>query len=346
MEQPTKKILFIAYNAGRGGASRVMSLLQNECAARGYEVTYMVRDIFQAYELDKSIRIIELGKEKQFNKLFFIKRVRAFSKEQKVDAVVSFLLVPNLINILACRGLTCKSVISERNDPVSYPFGMKCLIRLMYRFADSIVFQTERARSFYPKAARKKGIIIRNPISVAATATEPKPRIVSVGRLEEQKNQRMLIRCFAKILRQHPEYELTIYGEGNLRSELEKSIAELNLTGKVTLPGNVPDVHKRMADAELFVLPSRYEGLSNALLEAMMMGIPCISTNCAGSDEIIENGVNGLLVPIDDEERLYEAMEQMINDRSFRERAAAAAKDTVKELEVATIVERWLSVIL
>ncbi|UQX53795.1 glycosyltransferase [Cytobacillus pseudoceanisediminis] len=192
----------------------------------------------------------------------------------------------------------------------------------------------------------KKGIIIPNPINVATGASKnKKKKLVSVGRLSEQKNQAMLIDAFAKVNEEHPEYQLFIYGEGHLRDLLSQQINELHLNDKVFLPGTVTNIHEVISDAEIFVLSSNYEGLSNALLEAMMMGLPCISTNCAGSNEIIKDEVNGLLIPIGDTERLTDTINKLITNKDFSSQLGNEAKTTAKMFDSKIVINKWENVI-
>lgn len=115
-------------------------------------------------------------------------------------------------------------------------------------------------------------------------------KIVTVGRLTVQKNQKLLIESFSEVLKKYPNIILEIYGDGEKREELKYIIKTLGVSNNVIFKGNILNVHEAIADAGLFVLSSDYEGLSNALMEAMMMGLPCISTTCAGSDELISDG--------------------------------------------------------
>lgn len=340
-----KKIVFLSYTSGRGGASKVMSLLMNEYATRNWDVTYIVRDIFQSYPLDNKIRIVELGNDSKFSKMYYYKWIRKYFKENKPDVSVSFLVVPNIINILASRGLSNRIVISERNDPTSYKRLYKILIRVFYKFADKIVFQTKRALSYYPKKMQKKGIIIRNPVTISCEANIPKKKIVTAGRLESQKNQRMLIEAFEMYNRKNNEFELYIYGDGSLKEELKKIIIDKNLENKVYLKGNVTNIHECFSDAYVFVLPSNHEGLSNMLLESMMMGLPCISTLCAGADEVIENNENGILVPINDTESLLQALERITSDENLRHKISQNAKRTAQIFNKDKILQEWVTII-
>lgn len=155
--------------------------------------------------------------------------------------------------------------------------------------ADKVVFQTKRVSSYFPYLSN--ATIIFNPISVSSVSKNTNlKKIVTVGRLTVQKNQKLLIESFSEVLKKYPNIILEIYGDGEKREELKYIIKTLGVSNNVIFKGNILNVHEAIADAGLFVLSSDYEGLSNALMEAMMMGLPCISTTCAGSDELISDG--------------------------------------------------------
>ena len=192
----------------------------------------------------------------------------------------------------------------------------------------------------------KNSCIIANPIAVTTYATNMQiGKIVTAGRLEPQKNQSMLIRAFAKITDEHPKSTLTIFGRGYLETDLRNLSKDLNVEDRVFFPGNVDDIHERISDANVFVLPSDYEGLSNALLEAMMMGLPCISTDCAGADEYIESGNNGILIKVGDEVELSAALRKMLNCPDDAINMGIQARSTAKSFERDVILEKWYQTI-
>ena len=139
--------------------------------------------------------------------------------------------------------------------------------------------------------------------------------------------------------------KLYIYGEGSCRQEIESLISELNLVDHVYLPGKSNHVHEDISNASFFVLSSDYEGLSNALLEAMYMGLPCISTDCAGSDEYIINGENGLLIPVGDLESLQQAMLRFIEDKDLRVKCGRNAKFIKERVGTKSALNQWKEVI-
>lgn len=347
-----KKIAFVVGGMKRGGAERVISILSREYAKRGWEVS-IIQLLFPdvEYLLDDKITIVDLSGNisSRIRRLpYWVINIRKYLRRKQINTVVSFVTRVNIITLFSTMGLKMRKIVSERNDPVHDGRGLiaRMLLKPLYLSADGIVFQTERSMRYFNKQIVRKGTIIYNPIEVSKYARNvASHKIVSVGRLESQKNHKLLIYAFSEIVKMHPEYELWIYGEGKLRSELTEQIISLGLVEKVFLPGIVKDVHDQISDAEIFVLSSDYEGLSNALMEAMMMGLPCISTDCAGSDEIIENGINGLLVSVGDKTALCVAINMLIKNEKLRHKIANTARETSKRFSTERIFNEWQKVI-
>lgn len=347
-----KKITFVIGGMSRGGAERVISILANHYAKSGWKVdVVMFLSNRVGYELDDRIHLIDMTRKTQ-NKMvgapYWVMSFRKYVKESNPDIIVSFVARINVVVLLATLDMNKKIIISERNDP-SMDGRSKFLdiaTKVLYKKAGKIIFQTKRAANHFTGIIQKNSVIIPNPISVKCSVRENKNhKIVSVGRLAKQKNHMMLIDAFAKIIKTYPEYQLWIYGEGSSRNELETKISEYHIEEKVFLPGNIPNIHQEISDAEMFVLSSNYEGLSNALLEAMMMGIPCISTTCAGSDEYIKDGYNGLLVPIGDSEKMKTAIELLIENDIFRYNIGRAGKQSVEQCDSRIVIDKWCETI-
>ena len=347
-----KKLVIILGSLNRGGAERVISLISNDFVSRGWEVWIgLLLFCSVEYELHEDIHIVDLtgGKGSRIKKIpswFF--GIRKLIKDVEPDEVLSFAARMNVLTQLACTGLHASITVSERNDP--YMDGRSKLVDLMtnalYPKAKAVVFQTKRAASYFDKIKLKNSCIIANPIAVTNYATNMQiGKIVTAGRLEPQKNQTMLIRAFAKISQDYPQATLTIFGRGTLEAELRNLSKELNVEDRVFFPGNVDDIHARIADANVFVLSSDYEGLSNALLEAMMMGLPCVSTNCAGADEYIDNGKNGLLIKVGDELGLVGALKNIFNSPDDAINMGIQAHNTAKCFERDVILEQWYQTI-
>ncbi len=347
MSKSGKDILFVLNLMVGGGAERVISILANHYAKKGWNVSILLRRIDVAYPLDERIKIIEIGMCRK-NHLQWIGSIRKYINEHPGAIIVSFQSMMNIYSVIATRGKNVKLIISERNDiKLSSKRHIFLLAKKLYPKADAIVFQSNKVMNYFNEDAKSKGHIILNPVSVAVSANtdNKEKKIVNCGRLAPQKNQLLLIRAFANVAQKYPDYNLYIYGEGKLRSTLISEIDKLGLRDKVFLPGNVADIHERISDAEMFVLSSDFEGLSNALLESMMMGLPCISTNCAGSDEIIVDGENGLLVQVGDLNSLYEAMIKLIDNQELRHKISRGAVLSSEQFKYENVISHWETVI-
>lgn len=347
-----KRLLIVLGSMGRGGAERVISLISDDFCKRGWKV-YIALLLFNKveYVLNENVTVINLSGEGQSRTKRlpgWILGIRKLVKDIKPDSILSFAARINIITQIACLGLGQRIVVSERNDP--YMDGRSKVVDLftglLYPKAKAVVFQTRRAESYFSKIKLKNAVIIPNPISVQCMASDVKhEKIVAVGRLTKQKNHKMLVDAFESIHKVYPECELYIYGEGELRDDLQLQIDELHISDAVYLKGNVLNVHEQIADATMFVLSSDYEGLSNALLEAMMMGIPCISTNCAGAEEYIVTEESGIIIPIGDKNALIKAMFSYLNDSHLREKCRLGAMEVAKNVESDVILEKWYSIL-
>lgn len=218
------------------------------------------------------------------------------------NIVVSFWIQPLFYLVLAGYGRKLKIYFSERNDPsLLYSKITKFMRWHTLKYVDGIVFQTNDAKNYFDKKIQDKSVIIHNPVYLTkqsySLCENPDNRIVAVGRLSEQKNYKLLISAFNEIKDEHPELTVEIYGEGELREELQNEIDSCDLTDRVKLMGAFPDVLDRIYGARLFVMTSLYEGMPNALMEAMCLGIPVVCSNCpcGGPKELILDGENGFL---------------------------------------------------
>lgn len=342
-----KDVVIVTGSMVRGGAEGVIATVANGLAERGWKV-HIISILFDIcdYPLDESVAYINISRQEKNQWLDTPRLVRTLRKkirEIRPDAVLSFMVAVNIVTWLATRGLKVKFIPSERNDPAK---GRGRLIKILqkraYGAADTTVFQTTRAKEFFSGRIRDRGVIIPNPVrELPEAAPEKKKRIVTAGRLAEQKNQKLLIDAFAGVYREHPDFSVEIYGEGPMREELQAYIGEKGLTAAVRLCGKVENVPETIRDAYLFVLPSDYEGLSNALLEAMAVGLPCITTDCAGSDDAIRDGVNGLIVPVRDRDAMENAMRRLLEDPALAQDMGRKARESMSRYQAERVVEQW-----
>lgn len=360
-----KHIAFLTLSMSKGGAERVIANLCNEYLVHHYHITIitcMNRPL--DYELEDTIQVITVDENveeaKQNMAVRFLRRrgrLRKILGELSPDILLCFLPEPNM---LACslkrswclrNSLRFPIIISVRNDPVrEYKGKIRYLMmRLLYPKADGYVFQTKDAMAYFDfnKHIRETACIIPNPLSRAfigvQKADRRDKRIVSVGSLSKQKNQKLLVDAFGKIYQKYPAYKLEIYGEGSLREELQRYIDEKGLRSQIIMPGQSHEIVEKINSAALFVLSSDYEGMPNALLEAMALGLPCISTDCpcGGPRFLIEDSVNGRLVPVGDAEALSNAMDEMLSDAFRAEQMGIQAKKIQDKLQPDKIYQMW-----
>lgn len=347
-----RKITFVHIGMARDGAERVIAHLANTYAEKGFFVDIIVLLHNRCeYDLHPNVKVVSFVRSdvsRRKNLLYWVKSIRKYMKKEKPEKVISFSMYVNIITLLACVGLHKEILISERNDPTSdgrSKFDV-FLTNVLYKYADKIVFQTKRAMNSFPESIRKRSKIIGNPVFVACQASSTKQdKIVTVGRLAPQKNQKLLLNAFAKVVASYPQIRLEVYGKGELLDSLQEQCRQLGISNSVNFKGNVTNVHECISDARAFVLSSDFEGLSNALLEAMAMGLPCISTDCAGSDEIIESGVNGMLVHVGDTEGLSNAIMRVLADEELASKISRNAKNIGNLYNHEAVIRQWLDYI-
>ena len=209
--------------------------------------------------------------------------------------------------------------------------------------------QTDDAAAYFSDKVTKT--VILNPVKEGLPEPfrgERRHAVACFCRLEKQKNLGMLIRAFAEFSRTHGEWALEVYGDGGEREALAALAGELGVGEKVSLMPGRHDVHEAVVDAGMFVLPSDYEGLSNSMLEAMAIGLPCICTDCpcGGARMVIRDGENGLLVPVGGERELAAAMTRVADEDGLAERLGAAAAGVRERLSSRAIAEQWSEVVL
>ena len=347
------KIVFVTAGLGFGGAERVVSVLANQMVDN-HEVKIILTsgDDQIAYNLDQRISVDLIPKGLGAFKCW--KTFRKLCVGYNADVVLAFM---DSIGIMASNflvGTKIPVIVSERNDPSQKSRKHSLVVRFFgvfsKYFTKGYVFQSEGAKSYYPKVAQKKSCIILNPLNTENfpdyNAKTAENKVVSVGRLHRQKNQKLLIEAFAKS-KYCSDYSLHIYGEGELRNELQAQIDSLGLNEKIILEGNNSHVLNELIKAKLFVFTSNYEGLPNALMEAMALGLPCISTDCSpgGAKMLINDGQNGLLVPCDDLDSLVSAMNKLYEDNALCVEMGENAKLIKEKTKAEAIAKEWLDFI-
>lgn len=341
-----------------GGAERVMSVLANGLHRMGHTVT-MVTDYSSAtdFPLDAGIkRVIFEGdytsatpKGRLGRTVSRIFKLRKLCKQNDADLLISFLADISARAILATRGLRTKNLVSVRNDPrqLMKSRSKRLQIKWLYPMAEGCVFQTEAAKQAMPSKLHKKSRVIFNPVSDVFYSIQPQPltqkKVVTCGRLAKQKRFDVLIDAFSRVCDEFPQYTLEIYGIGKDQEKLQSQIDALGRQDRIRLMGRCNDVPNTIKDASLFVLSSDYEGLPNALMEAMALSLPVVSTDCSGGGAraLIEDGVDGLITPCGDVEALAAAIRQSLADPAAAAARGEKAGEKAKNFCTEAIVTQW-----
>ena len=351
------RIALVIASLSAGGAERVLSRMANRWASADNEISFITlsgaEDDF--YELDARVDRYALDLLAESTDLLDalranLRRARAIRHTLdriEPDVVVSFLDTTNVLVLTSTIGTGRTVIISERTDPRAHDIGRvwSFLRALFYRRASALVVPSNGMAGWAHKVAgQRKTVVIQNPVDaphdVRVSPSHPS-RVIGMGRLEHQKGFDMLIRAFAECADRHPDWELVIYGKGSQRGPLGEIARVAGIAERVSLPGLTKDPFTELAASQVFVLSSRYEGFANILTEAMSAGTASIATRCpSGPDELIDNGVDGLLVPISIG-GLSSAMDELMSDDGLRSRLGEKAKLAHRRLRVEVIMERW-----
>lgn len=338
-----------------GGAQRVSSILTEylENNNISVKVVALKEAATGGYKIDERAEYVVINRYGQnIGTINIIRSLRKEIKSFNPDIVLS-MGVPtgSLYAVPAMIGMRNKLIISERADPAHFRGRKmtKLIAHKLLNFADGYVFQTKDARDYYNKKIRNNSTVIFNPLGTLPKVYrgERKKTIIALGRLAKSKNHKLLIQAFIEIADKYPEYNLEIYGDGPERECLEDLIAESSMDARIKLMGQVSGdiIWDRLADAGVFVLPSNDEGMPNALIEAMAMGLPCISTDCpcGGPKMLIKDNENGCLIPVGDKTALIEKLKFVIDNEEFRNRIAGNAEKMREKLAIDNICGQWLN---
>lgn len=341
----------------KGGAERVIANLAQYLDEKGYHVVLVTTHKAEIeYEVPDNVKRIlsepdehELQGGRIRNFLTRFRKLRRIWKEEKPDAIVSFIGKNNIMAILTSLGMGIPVAVSVRGEPGEEYYNglLRFLARNLFYLADGVILQTKRCMEFFPKGVRKKAIILKNPVNPVFFREpyrgEREKTIVAVGRVDENKNHEMLIRAFAGIADEFPEYRLIIYGDGDKRSDLLKLTKELKLEDRISLPGNIDNVADAIYKTRVFVLSSNTEGMPNTLIEAMILGLTVISTDCpcGGPAELIVHGVNGLLSPVKDINSMKENLQYVLNNLHRADEMAHEASKTSDIYDVNKVYLEW-----
>lgn len=352
-----KKVALYISSLRRGGAERVIANLAGYLYRSGFQVSVITTGrADHEYETAKGIvrRISEpLPEELRGGRIHnFVARfrsLRAVWKQERPDVILSFIGKNNMMAILTSLGLHIPVAVSVRGEPAQeyYSRWMRFAARHLFLLADGVILQTRRCGAFFPERIRRRTVILRNPVHPdffrKRYEGEREKTIVAVGRVDENKNHEMLMRAFAGIAEVFPEYGLVIYGEGEKRSQLQHLAEQMGLENRISLPGNIENIANVIYRAGVFVLPSNTEGMPNTLIEAMLMGLTVISTDCpcGGPAELIEHGVNGLLTPVGDVEKMKECLSLVLGNPELADEMGRRAAQISEDYRAEAVYGSW-----
>lgn len=351
-----KKVAFAIDTNTAGGGERVIATLANYMSNKGYETYLINSDSTSAfYEIDKRVHIMKMnldreqtGKLRRLIKKY--KYLKEFFRREKPDAVVTFLFNMEAPAIMAGLATHTRIFTSVRNTAWAYPKRERQFRKLFYPKIAGVVFQSKTVQHYVDFKKLKNSTVIMNPMADDVIEpihpipySERRDIIISVARLEKQKNHEMTIRAFSQICNDFPTFELHIFGEGSLRSQLQNLINSLGLEEKVFLEGAVPGAISSNRDAKLFIMSSNYEGFPNALAEALVHGIPSISTDfdTGVASELIEEGKNGWLVEVGNVEQLAKKIRYVLSIGSAVNNISEESAKVFYTLSSERVCQEW-----
>lgn len=349
-------INFITASLGKGGAERVVSELANYYCCNGFNVK-IIKLCYKdnVYKLNDRIEVVDFSDINISNQLdLLFKRARylrnyVLEHKKDNDIYISFQDYVSNIVCLAFLGVDAKLIVSERNDPLKSTLVNKTLKRFLYHRVDGFVFQTKQALQCFSKRIRNKSRIISNPLKNNLPTMKElnnNHRIIAVGRLTEQKNHLLLIDSFRLLKKIINDAELHIYGDGELKEYLINYIKDLNIKDVYIKPFT-DKIFDEILKSRIYVMSSDFEGMPNSLMEALAIGIPCVSTDCrcGGPRELIGNNEIGLLAKVKDKNDLSNKMALLLENNELANNYSKLSIEKMKEYSIKKISNQWLDFI-
>ena len=336
-----------------GGANRVMANLSDYFQNTGHDVVLIndIKPVEGIPEYPVSVKRVFLDPNRETAEFKNLKRItclRKLVKKERPDVVVSFMGPPNIRMLLSTIGLKTRKIVSVRNDPYQeYGSGIKRIIaKTIFCLADGCVFQTKDAARYFGNRFQKRSRIIYNPVNPKFYKykwNKQKNEIAVVGRLQSQKNPLLAVNAFALIADRYLDYTLVFYGDNELKDRIKERANELGISDRVRIHGKSSTIENHLEESALYLLSSDYEGMPNALMEAMAVGIPAISTDCpcGGPRTLIQNDKQGVLVPVKDEVAMSEAMDRVLSDENLQKNMSIEERKRAKDFTPDNIFRQW-----
>ncbi len=284
-----------------------------------------------------------------------IKVLKEKLKNEPDTKVVSFLQPSVPITLLAAKDLPNRIVISERGDPkrlLRKRYGYN-FIKKYYQRADAVVYQTNDAKAAYPDNIAAKGTVIFNPINDKLPEPyfgEREKYVTTFCRISPEKNLIMLTDAFALFIKDFIGYRLKIVGDALNSAEqktlfqLKKHISELNIADQIDFIPFTTEVHRLIIRDAMYINSSDHEGMSNAMLEALAIGMPVICTDCpiGGANAVIINNENGILTQVGNASEMCEAMKKIASDKAFADKLSQNASQIRYNLSLENTAKKWM----
>ena len=353
-----KEIIVFSDGLGNSGVHRVTSELTDEWVSMGHQVTlvYLSSNInvtnHRDFSWNNNIEYLEIktgnSRLSKYLKAFFA--FKQILKARKDSIAISLSVVSNFVLGFCTLFVDNQVVLSDRNDPTKRPSGhfKQKLRNWCFKRADTIILQTNDVKDYYIRSIGKEGIVIPNPVNNDLPEPYEGHRtkvIVTASRLNKQKNLPMLVRAFIKLHKDFPDYTLEFYGRGEEEESLRNLVESTGMADSILLKGFCSDIFNVIKKCSMYICSSDYEGISNALLEAMALGMPVVSTDCpvGGSKLLIEDGVNGFLVDLDDDEMLYQKMKYLIEHPDESNKMGLEAQKVRDKYAIDKIAQEWIN---
>ncbi|MBQ9116432.1 MAG: glycosyltransferase family 4 protein [Clostridia bacterium] len=351
------KILFCISCLSYGGAEKNLRIVANHMAEKGHTVTVCSFGSQPCVQpLLEGVKVVYMPeyRKKGVKRLQQISFLRKLMKSEGIDITVSFLCFPNFISIIAGKLAHVPVIVSERGDPYQFTSKVMRAMYAAYRHAAGAVFQTEMAKEYFHPSLQAKSAVIANPVELKdetlfADPANAERSIAYSARFElVQKRQDIMLDAFQIVLERHPGYKLKFFGDGPDEEKMKRYAEELGISDSVVFCGRSDNILKDISQSSMFVLSSDYEGIPNSLLEAMSLGLPCVSTDCSpgGARMLIEDGVNGLIVPRGDASALAAAICRMIEDEALALSCGKNAISVRERFALPVILAAWEEYIL
>lgn len=358
------RITFTITQLEGGGAERVMVLLAKAFLKRGHVVTVITLSskATDFYTLPPEIHRFDLNlkyKSPTFihgilNTVVRLAQIRNAIHTSQPDIVIAFMASMNIFTVLSLLKTNYPVIGTQHCNPRILPIGQpwEMLRQPTYRRLQRLVSVSQGVDDEFTWLPKSRRAVIYNPVLPVNDVQDPpqypkgvnpsKKWVTAMGRLIPVKGFDLLLTAFRKIADQHPDWQLLILGEGELRTELENQRDRLDLSECVVFTGQISDPFSLLQRSKLFVLSSRSEGFPMALGEALSCGLPAIATDCSkGIRELMRDGIDGIVVPNQDETALATAMSKLMSDDTKRNQFASRASEVVERVSLEKVLDQW-----